>query len=107
MAITKTQQPYEFVIRWKNGKISGAHIKFLDRIIDDDGVTVLSEKEGEAQSVSMAGEVGYPIADILTLVQSTALADLATVTAQLDALKAGVESFSVSDRAVADVKQVA
>ena len=74
MAITKTQSPYEFLVRWTDGKISGAHIKFLERIIDDDGVTVLSEKEGMAQPVSMAGEVGYPIADIWAAITVSSVA---------------------------------
>ncbi len=85
--ITKTQAPYEFLIRWTDGKISGAHIKFLERIIDDDGVTVLSEKEGMAQPVSMAGEVGYPIADIWAAITvSSVAAGQQSLTDMADAL---------------------
>jgi hypothetical protein len=32
MAITKTTQPYEFLVRWRDGAISGAHIRFLETI---------------------------------------------------------------------------
>ena len=74
MAITKTTQPYEFLVRWRDGAISGAHIRFLDTILED-GV-VLAQKEGNAMPVSLSGEVGYPLADVLTAVQQSALVEL-------------------------------
>ena len=74
MAITKTTQPYEFLVRWRDGAISGAHIRFLETILED-GV-VLAQKEGNAMPVSLSGEVGYPIADVLTAVQQSALVEL-------------------------------
>lgn len=70
--ITKTQTPYEFLIRWRDGKISGAHAKFLETI-SEDGV-VLNVKEGDAIPVSLAGEVGYPIADIFAAISVGAVA---------------------------------
>src|ERR1035437_3830799 len=87
MPLTKTQSPYEFLVRWKDGKIAGAHVKFLERVIDHDGVTVLSEIEGMAQPVSMAGEVGYPIADIFAAIHTDSVATAqAAVTAVADAM---------------------
>ena len=74
MAITKTTQPYEFLVRWRDGAISGAHIRFLETILED-GV-VLAQKEGNAMPVSLSGEVGYPLADVLTAVQQSALVEL-------------------------------
>lgn len=79
MAIVKQQTPYEFLVRWENGSIAGAHIRFLERLVEDG--TVISEQEGNAQPVSMSGGVGFPIADILSAIQSSALADLATAQA--------------------------
>jgi hypothetical protein len=114
--ITKTQSPYEFLVRWTDGKISGAHIKFLERIIDDDGVTVLSEKEGMAQPVSMAGEVGYPIADIWAAItvssvaagqQSlTDMADALAKQAAADAAKAASEAAQALAKTAADAQEV-
>ena len=75
MAITKQQTPYEFLVRWTDGAVAGAHIRFLERLVED-GV-VISEKESDAKPVGMAGGVGFPIADILTALQVTALSDLA------------------------------
>lgn len=75
MAITKTQQPYEFLVRFdKDGKLAGAHIQFRTFVIDEDGTTVLSEKVGDAQPVEMAGQTGFPLADVLADVQAAALA---------------------------------
>ena len=74
MAITKTTQPYEFLVRWRDGAISGAHIRFLETVLED-GV-VLAQKEGNAMPVSLSGEVGYPLADVLTAVQQSALVEL-------------------------------
>ena len=74
MAITKTTQPYEFLVRWRDGAISGTHIRFLETILED-GV-VLAQKEGNAMPVSLAGEAGYPLADVLSAVQKSALVDL-------------------------------
>ena len=76
MAIIKQQTPYEFLVRWKDGAVAGAHIRFLERIVEN-GV-VISEKEGDAIPVSMAGGAGFPIADILTTLQVTALSNLAS-----------------------------
>jgi hypothetical protein len=71
MTIQKTTTPYEFLIRWgKDGSISGAHVKWLDTVRDDD--TIISEKEGVAIPVSLAGEAGYPIGDIFAAIDTTA-----------------------------------
>lgn len=68
----KTSTPYEFLVRInKDGTIAGAHVKFLDTYTDA-GV-IISQVEGEAQPVSMAGGAGFPIASILDSVQSAAL----------------------------------
>ena len=88
MAIIKTQTPYEFLVRWTNGAIAGAHIRYLERLVED-GVTI-TEKEGEAKPVSLAGESGFPIADILSIVQVNAFADLAVAQAALVTAQAKV-----------------
>ena len=91
MAITKQNTPYEFLVRWNNGAVSGAHIRFLE-MIREDGV-VLSQKEGPAQPVSLAGESGFPITDVLTALQASALADKATAEAALTAAQAQVATL--------------
>ena len=96
MAITKTNQPYEFLARWNNGTLAGAHIRFLETI-SEDGV-VLSQKEGNAQPVSLAGEAGFPIEDILDGLQATALSDLAAA----QAAKATAEAALTAKQAELD-----
>jgi len=91
MAIVKQQTPYEFLVRWDNGVVVGAHIRFLERLVEDG--TVISEKEGHAKPVSLAGEAGFPIAGILSLVQANALADLATAQAALAVSEAKVAAL--------------
>jgi len=34
MAITKQQTPYELLVRWTNGTVAGAHIRFLERLVE-------------------------------------------------------------------------
>ena len=68
--ITKTSTPYEFLIRWTDGKISGAHIKFLETITED-GVT-LAQKETNAEPVELAIEAGFPMADVWAMVSAGA-----------------------------------
>ncbi len=96
MAITKTNQPYEFLVRWNNGTLAGAHIRFLETLTED-GV-VLSQKEGNAQPVSLAGEAGFPIEDILDGLQATALSDLAAA----QAAKATAEAALTAKQAEMD-----
>lgn len=89
MAITKTNQPYEFLVRWKDGAITGAHIKMLETIAED-GV-VLSQKEGVAMPVSMAGAGNFPLADLLTGIQTQALIDLDAARSELAAVRLELE----------------
>ena len=106
MAITKQQTPYEFLVRWTNGTVAGAHIRFLERLVEDG--TVLSEKEGNAHPVSMAGEVGFPIADILDAVQIAALTDLAAAqvakTEAVTSLKTAQDALAASEAKVAQLQ---
>lgn len=106
MAIIKQQTPYEFLVRWTNGTVAGAHIRFLERLVEDGVVT--SEKEGDAQPVSMAGGAGFPIADILSAIQSTALTDLATAQAAKAAsdmaLKTVQDAFTAEQGKSADLQ---
>jgi len=106
MAITKQQTPYEFLVRWTNGTVAGAHIRFLERLVDDG--TVLSEKEGNAHPVSMAGEVGFPIADILDAVQIAALTDLVAAqvakTEAVTSLKTAQDALAASEAKVAQLQ---
>jgi hypothetical protein len=52
MAIVKQTIPYEMLTRFNaDGSIRGQHIRYLDRVIDEDTGEVYAEKEGDALSV--------------------------------------------------------
>jgi hypothetical protein len=52
MAIIKQQFPYEYLVRFNtDGSVRGQHIKYLDRVYDDQTNEVYAEKEGSALSV--------------------------------------------------------
>ena len=87
MAINETQQPYEFLVRWNNGVITGAHVKYKT-ILDRDGV-VFQETEGPALPV---GTEEYPLLDILTKMQIDALVSIDSLTAELTQAKANADA---------------
>ena len=86
--ITKVNQPYEFLARWKDGKFSGSHIQFIEQVVEDG--KVLFEQVGLALPV---GSADFPLKDILDQVTNDAVANLATVTADRDESKAALAAL--------------
>ena len=72
MAIIKTVTPYELLARWRDGKLSGAHVQFLTTVTED-GVK-LSETVGDVMPVDVGQGIGFPLADILSQMHVAALA---------------------------------
>ena len=92
MTITKSQTPNELLVRWSDaGQIQGAHIVFREAVIED-GVE-LSSRLLPAQPVALAGEVGFPLGDVLAEVQSSALATIEARDAEIAALKASQQTI--------------
>jgi len=89
MAIETTQQPYEFLVRWNlGGTINGAHVQWRYVMTDGDG-NVVGESLSSAQPVALSEDQdGYPLSDILTTVQQTALADVDVLRSELSAMTA-------------------
>ena len=97
MTITKSKTPNEFLVRWSDaGVIQGAHIVFREAITEDGAE--LSSKMLPAQPVSLAGEAGFPLADVLDILQSDALGTIDAKDAEIAKLKADHE------KAIADAK---
>lgn len=90
--IQNVQKPYEFLVRWTDGVISGAHVGFVEQLIDDG--KVLSQTPLPVQPVSLAGETGFPLATVLGQLQIDALA----------AMEAAKESEAKAKTAEADAK---
>lgn len=93
------QVPYEFLVRFdhQTGVLKGAHCKLFDSV---------TGKEGDAQAVAIAGAAGFPLSEILTAIETGAIAameeaqaNLATeqaahaeTKAALDSVKAEIEA---------------
>lgn len=86
MAFEERTRPYEFLVRWgENGAVQGAHVALITEIVKD-GV-VVSATAGHAQAVSLAGEAGFPISEVLDAVHVGALAALDQANQTIDTLK--------------------
>lgn len=61
------QVPYEFLVRWNHltGMYQGSHVKVYDNV---------TMREGDAQAVSVANAAGFPLGEILTAIQTGAIA---------------------------------
>jgi len=72
------QVPYEFLVRWDHntGALKGAYCKLYNNVL---------MREGDAQPVAIAGAAGFPLADVLTAIQSGAIITADTATAALTA----------------------
>ncbi|HZW07964.1 MAG TPA: hypothetical protein VFF65_12650 [Phycisphaerales bacterium] len=85
-----TKQPYEFLARWdKSGKLAGAHIQWRYVVTGDDG-SVVTESATAAEPIG--ADTAFPLSDLLQQVTTDALASLASVTAERDALQAEHEA---------------
>ncbi|WP_448207295.1 hypothetical protein [Azospirillum sp. sgz302134] len=85
-----TKHPYEFLVRWdRNGHLAGAHAQFRYVTRGDDGAFA-GEFVSPAEPVAVAGASGFPLADLLSEVQASALAALETARADLEAARAEI-----------------
>lgn len=108
--IETVKRPYEFLVRWRDGVISGAHV----------GFEVTTTENGQVLSttplpVVAVGDGGFPLADILGQIQIDALkdreaakaaqavADANAATAQAEA-KAKADECTVHEQTIADLR---
>ena len=88
--------PYELLVRWdRSGHLSGAHAQFRYVTTGPDG-TVVAETLGGAEPIAVAGNNGFPIAEILSQAQAAALSALEAMAAERDALAARLASKPVA-----------
>lgn len=76
-------QPYELLVRWRDGKISGAHVGFID-VLTKDGVVIKAEPQN-VQAVDVGAGVGFPLKDILDTVNADALVAYSVAVAEKEA----------------------
>jgi len=60
---TETTSPYEFLVRWNNGIIAGAHVGFLETVLKDG--KIISQKQKNVESVAIGLQEGFPLTEIL------------------------------------------
>jgi hypothetical protein len=76
MAIETIIEPYELLIRWKGGAITGAHFVQTVRTVRD-GETIATTELAPESVVDLSGD-GSLVDEVLGIVQTSALADKAT-----------------------------
>jgi hypothetical protein len=68
-----TRQPYELLVRWRaDGTISGAHVQWATVVVGDDGAAKAYPEKLEPVALK-EGEPGFPLNDILSAAQVSAL----------------------------------
>lgn len=101
------QIPYEFLVRFdhQTGLLKGAHCKLYDSV---------TMREGDVQSVAIAGASGFPLSEILTAIETGAIAameeaqaNLATEQAAHAATKAELDSVKAAYQAMQEANQPA
>lgn len=85
MTIEKRTRPYELLVRWGPAGLQGAHVQFIDEIVEDD--LILQARPGDVIPVSLAGDAGFPVADILSTAQADAIGTATAKMAECDALQ--------------------
>lgn len=87
MPIQKVQHPYEFLVRWRDGQLSGAHVGYIEQLMDEDG-SVISHKVLDVMPVAIGGAQGFPLATVVNQLQVDAIARGDAEQARADALQA-------------------
>jgi len=96
---TETRKPYEFLIRWNNdGVIQGAHIAFLDTVLKDG--EIINQTQSSVESVAIAEQVGFPLADVLSQLQIDALKQVDVLNSEIVALKAEKDDLAKINEAL-------
>lgn len=83
---------YEFLVRWdhETGALKGAHIKTYD---------TATSRESPPQPVAVAGSTGFPLADILTSLETGAILAMEAAQEALAVEKAAHEATKAAQSA--------
>ena len=87
MTIQAVTQPYEILIRFTDGQVSGAHYKTIEVVTD--GTRVYSATEGQPQPLE-----GDAVAAVLGETLQTALLQVKSLTAELEEARSKIELLS-------------
>ena len=81
--IETVKRPYELLVRWREGRISGAHMGF-ELTTTENGI-VLSTSPLSVMSIDIGQGAGFPLADILAQVHTDALIQVDAANAEAKA----------------------
>ena len=90
MPINAIVQPYEILIRFTDGQVSGAHYKTIEVVTD--GIRVYSATEGQSEPLE-----GDAVAAVLGDTLQTALLQVAKLQSELEGLRSLQNDATVTD----------
>lgn len=98
---TVIERPYEFLVRWKDGVISGAHVGFETAIIEDGKPDRIIPND--VQPVAIGKENGFPLDKIMDQLHIDAIAAMDDArAAQKVAEDAAQTAKDAADKAIAE-----
>lgn len=67
-------RPYEFLARWGvDGALKGAHVQFQRVVMDGDEEIFVGLESAQPVAVGLGGEGGFPLEEIMSLLQADAV----------------------------------
>ena len=99
MSLEKIRTPYEFLVRFENGNVKGAHIGWVDKYIDN-GVEVAQNISVEA--VAMGETQGFPLDSIIDLVTAGVIIQNEQLAARIGELTAQKEALEKNKQDLVD-----
>ncbi len=99
--IETVKRPYELLVRWREGALSGAHVGF-ELTTTEDG-KVLSTTPLAVMPVDIGQGIGFPLADILAQVHTDAIISMDVAIAEKTAAKIKVSEGETIIRGLEEI----
>lgn len=104
--MANTKQPYEFLARWTDGKLAGAHVGFITVVTDDVTGEVMGKIVGDVMPVDVGSGKGYPLKDIMSQLHIDALVEVDALKAEKVALEASIAEVAQKQAELDAAKEV-
>lgn len=93
MAVERIRRPYELLVRFRNGRVSGAHLQYEDVIIIDGEIVKQETDNSVLEAIDKDDIATHPV---LTAQTVEALARITALKKENDELTARIEAFEES-----------
>lgn len=108
--LTTEKRPYEFLVRWRKGVISGAHVGFELTTLEDG--KEINTTPLDVMAVDIGNGQGFPLKEILDQLHIDALSQIDTLngslkskSVEIDELNSSLKSLQeISDRQQAEIE---